>query len=582
MDSLGWDRADVILVTGDSYIDSPYIGVAVIGRVLTRAGFNTAVIAQPDMNSTVDITRLGEPRLFWGISGGSVDSMVANYTAGFKKRKTDDYTPGGLNNRRPDRALIRYGNLIRRHFKNTVPLVLGGVEASLRRIAHYDAWSRSIRKSILFDAKADYLIYGMGEKAVTALARALSEGLSPETVPGLCYIARHVPDRYIELPSVEAVLADPKAFTAMFRTFYDNTDPMTAHGLVQRHDDRYLIQNPPSAYLTQEELDAVHDLPYTRDLHPHDRLRGDVKALDTIRFSIPTHRGCYGECRFCAIAVHQGRTVRWRSERSILDEAVAMTRHPAFTGVIRDAGGPTANMYGFECDKKLKKGACRNRSCLFPSPCPSLKPDHGPLIRLFRALRSVSGVKHVFTASGMRCDLVYADEKMGAAYVKEMVDHHVSGQLKIAPEHSEKDVLDLMGKPGIDDLLRFKKDFEQLSRKAGKKQFLTYYLMAGHPGCTLSHMARLKHFAREKLGILPEQVQVFTPTPSTVSTLMYVTGRDPVSGRPVFVEKTREGLEKQKTVITGKPRQDRRDAPSHGPVKRTGLPTKKKPPGKKR
>lgn len=582
MESLGWDRADVILVTGDSYIDSPYIGVAVIGRVLTQAGFKAAIIAQPAMDSAADITRLGEPRLFWGISGGSVDSMVANYTATFKKRKSDDYTPGGQNDRRPDRALIQYSNLIRRHFKNTVPLVLGGVEASLRRIAHYDAWSGTIRKSVLFDAKADYLVYGMGEKTVVALARALNDGVSPDAISGLCYISRTVPGEYLELPAIDAVVADGRSFAAMFRTFYDNTDPLTARGLAQRHDDRYLIQNPPSPYLTQAELDAVHDLPYTRDLHPHDRERGEVKALDTIRFSIPTHRGCYGECRFCAIAVHQGRTVRWRSENSILTEARTMTRHPDFKGVIRDAGGPTANMYGFECEKKLKKGACVNKNCLFPTVCPSLKPDHGPLIRLYRALRSINGVRHIFTASGIRYDLIYSDEKSGLAYMKEMVEHHVSGQLKIAPEHSEKEVLDLMGKSGADHLLRFKKDFERFSRNAGKKQFLTYYLMAAHPGCTLSHMTRLKDFAREKLGILPEQVQVFTPTPSTVSTLMYATGIDPVSGRPVFVEKTREGREKQKNVITGEPRRGRHPAASPGPLKRTGLSTKKNPPGKKR
>lgn len=554
LDDLGWDRLDIILISGDSYIDSPYIGVAVIGRVLTQAGFKTGIIAQPDMNSDQDISRLGEPSLFWGVTGGSVDSMVANYTATGKKRKSDDFTPGGINNRRPDRALIQYSNLIRRFFKNTSPIVLGGVEASLRRICHYDAWSNSIRKSVLFDAKGDYLVYGMGEKTVVALACSLREKTDPKDIPGLCYIAKQTRTDYLELPSYEIVSRDSQAFISMFHTFYKNNDPRTAKGLVQKQDARYLIQNPPSPLLTQDELDAVHDLPYVRDLHPHDRKSGDVKALDTIRFSIPTHRGCYGECRFCAISVHQGRTVQWRSERSIINEALALTRHSAFTGIIRDTGGPTANMYGFECEKKLTHGACENKSCLFPKICPGLKPDHGPLIRLLRSIRAIKGIKHVFTASGIRYDLLFADRSMGRNYLQEIVNHHVSGQLKIAPEHTEKEVLDLMGKPGTEDLLMFKKEFDTFSRKAGKKQFLTYYLVAAHPGCHERHMVKLKDFAMNKLGIMPEQVQVFTPTPSTYATLMYVTGIDPFSGKKIFVEKNRQGCEKQKEIITGKKR----------------------------
>ncbi|MBU1169668.1 MAG: YgiQ family radical SAM protein [Proteobacteria bacterium] len=554
MEKLGWDRADIILISGDSYIDSPYIGVAVIGRVLTQAGFRTAIIAQPDMDSEEDITRLGEPTLFWGVTGGSVDSLVANYTATGKKRKSDDFTPGGVNNRRPDRALIQYTNLIRRHFKNTSPIVLGGVEASLRRICHYDAWSKTIRKSVLFDAKGDYLVYGMGERTVVELAMALKDGINPEGIRGLCYIAKQSREGYLELPSHETVIKDNHAFISMFHLFYKNNDPLTAQGLVQKQDARYLIQNPPTPYLTQKELDNVHDLPYERDLHPHERIRGDVKALDTIRFSIPTHRGCYGECRFCAISVHQGRTVRWRSEESILKEAQAMTRHPSFTGIIRDAGGPTANMYGFECEKKLSKGACENKSCLFPKTCSSLKPDHGKLINLLQAIRRIKGIKHVFTASGIRYDLLFADQKKGRVYLQEIVNHHVSGQLKIAPEHSEKEILDLMNKPGTKDLLAFKKEFDTLSRKAGKKQFLTYYLIAAHPGCNERHMANLKTFALDKLGLLPEQVQVFTPTPSTYSTLMYATGIDPFTLKKIHVEKTHEGREKQKTLITGKPK----------------------------
>lgn len=552
MAALGWDRADIILVSGDSYMDSPFMGIAVIGNVLAARGFRVAVIAQPHMDSDRDITRLGEPRLFWGISAGAVDSMVANYTATGKRRKKDDYTPGGLNDRRPDRALIQYSNLIRRHFKNTVPLVLGGVEASLRRVSHYDLWSGSVRKSVLFDAKGDYLIYGMGERAVVELAFALKNGDDPRAIRGLCHIGKEPVEDYLELPSHDEVHADPHAFAVMFRIFYDNNDPLTAKGLCQKQGARWLVMNPPALLLSTRELDDVHDLAYERELHPFDRAKGSVTALDTIRFSIPIHRGCYGECRFCAIAVHQGRTVTWRSEASVLKEARAMTDHPAFKGVITDAGGPTANMYGFECEKKLKKGVCASKSCLFPDVCPSLRPDHGPLIRLLTKLRQIPGVRHVFTASGIRYDLIFADRKKGMAYLENIVAHHVSGQLKIAPEHTEKDILDLMGKPGPDQLLRFKKAFDDLSRKAGKKQFLTYYLIAAHPGCTLDHMIRLKTFAREKLKTNPEQVQIFTATPSTYSTLMYHTGTDPLSQRGIFVEKERHLKEKQKEAVVPK------------------------------
>ncbi len=551
MDALGWDRADIILVSGDGYIDSPYIGVAVIGNVLAREGYRVAVIAQPDVNSPADITRLGEPLLFWGVSAGSVDSMVANRTASGKKRKHDDYTPGGLNNRRPDRALIKYSNLIRQYFKNTVPIVLGGVEASLRRISHYDAWSNSIRKSVLFDAKGDYLIYGMGEKAVTELAFTLKNNRNPSEIRGLCYISREPREDYTELPCHDDVVSNNQSFITMFRTFYTNNDPLTAQGLYQKQDARYLVANPPALRLTTQELDSIHDLPYERELHPFDQAKGSVTALDTIQFSIPIHRGCYGECRFCAIAVHQGRTVSWRSEDSILKEAKIMTRHPRFKGIITDAGGPTANMYGFECEKKLKKGVCSSKSCLYPAVCPSLNPDHLPLIRLLKKLRKIPGIRHVFSASGIRYDLLFADRKKGLEYLGEIVNHHVSGQLKIAPEHTEQEILDIMGKPGPESLLRFKKTFEELNRKSNKKQFLTYYLIAAHPGCHLSHMLRLKTFAHDKLKSRPEQIQIFTPTPSTWSTLMYATHINPFNGKSIFVEKDPHQKEKQKTVVIG-------------------------------
>lgn len=580
MDALGWDRPDVILVTGDSYIDSPTIGAAVVGRVLERAGFKVAIIAQPDPGSARDITRLGEPSLFWGVSGGSLDSMVANHTASGKRRKQCDYTPGGENTRRPDRAVIAYANLIRRHHKGSgVPIVLGGIEASLRRVPHYDAWQNRIRGSILFDAKADYLLYGMGEKSVVALARALADGTSPDAIPGLCRKSETPVPGYLELPSLAEVQGSVAAFSRMFLTFMANADALTAKGLVQKHDTRYLVQNPPQPPLTAEEFDAVSELPYTRELHPLCRRFGEVRAMETIRFSITTHRGCYGECNFCAIALHQGRTVTSRSEASVLRETKSLTRLPGFKGNILDAGGPTGNMYGFECGKKLKKGACPTRRCLFPTVCPSLKPDHGKLISLLGRMRQVPGIKRVFSASGIRPDLILADGKAGARYLREVVAHHTSGQLKIAPEHTSDAVLALMGKPKT-ELERFRQTFQTLTADAGKPQFLTYYFMAAHPGCGQKEMEELARFCREVLETRPEQAQIFTPTPSTLSTLMYVTEKEPESGRAIFVEKGKEGKERQKAALLGAapPPRQKEGLGERRPPAAGRKPVKKRPP----
>jgi uncharacterized radical SAM protein YgiQ len=548
-----WDQLDVILVTGDSYIDSPYIGSAVIGRVLEQAGYRVGIIAQPDINTPADITRLGEPRLFWGVTGGSVDSMVANYTASKKRRKSDDYTPGGMNDRRPDRAVITYTNLIRRFFKNTRPVVIGGIEASLRRVAHYDFWSDSVRRSILFDAKADYLLYGMAEQSVLELAKSLDNDGDVKQIRGLCYIEKEPPEgESITLPGYEDVIADKSVFIQMFHAFYHNNDPITAKRLIQRHADRFLVQNPPALYLSQKQMDAVAALPYRRTQHPYYEQQGPVKALETIQFSISTHRGCYGECNFCAIAVHEGRTVRWRSPQSIRSEAEALTRLPNFKGIIQDVGGPTANMYGFECRKKLTRGVCEDKRCLYPVDCAALKPNHQPQIELLRAIRSIPGVKKVFVASGIRYDMVLADEDHGNTYLKEIVENHVSGQLKVAPEHSEDHVLAKMGKPGKSGLIKFKKDFDDLSARAGKKQFLTYYLIAAHPGCDEQDMRQLKRFASHELHVSPEQVQIFTPTPSTYSSLMYCTGLDPFTLKPIFVEKDPIHKERQKQIVVDK------------------------------
>lgn len=553
MKTLGWQQLDVIIVSGDSYIDSPFNGSAVIGRVLERKGFKVGIIAQPAIDRSDDIIRLGEPRLFWGVTAGNVDSLVANQTANRFKRKHDDYTPGGENTRRPDRASIAYTNLIRRNFKNTVPIVLGGIEASLRRVAHYDFWDDAIRRSILFDSKADLLLYGMAEKSVINLAKVLDAKQDYSRIRGLCFISREITtDQIVELPGFEEVKEDKAAFATMFDIFYHNNDAHTAKTLVQKHGDRYLVQNPPEFPLSKDELDEVYGLPFVRNQHPYYEKQGKVKALETIRFSISSHRGCYGECNFCAIAIHEGRTVTWRSEESILAEAKLIADLPDFKGYILDVGGPTANMYGFECGKKLAQGVCEDKRCIYPEVCSSLQITHRHQINLLRKLRQIPGIKKVFIGSGIRYDLVYADKIDGERYLEEVVRHHVSGQLKIAPEHSEDHVLEKMGKPGSKSLLWFKKEFDDISKLANLNQFLTYYLIAAHPGCDAADMQALKKFATQSLHLSPEQVQIFTPTPSTYSSLMYYTGMDPFTNQPIFVEKDPARREKQKQIVVEK------------------------------
>jgi uncharacterized radical SAM protein YgiQ len=553
MNERGWDQCDVILVSGDAYIDSPFIGVAMVGRMLERLGYKVGMIGQPDINSDVDIKRLGEPRLYWGVSGGSVDSMVSNYTATKKFRNSDDYTPGGKNNKRPDRALSVYCNVIRRYFKNTAPLVVGGIEASLRRVTHYDYWSNKLRKPILFDAKADILIYGMGEIALEELTRALEEGKEFRNIRGVSYISKEPKEDYIQLPSHADCLANKEKYMDLFDDFYHNNDPIVAKGLCQPVDTRFLIQNPPCDYLNQEEMDANANLPFTRELHPYYAKDGKVKCLETIKFSIMTHNGCWGECNFCAIAVHQGRTIRTRSEDNILKEAKDFNSYKDYKGIISDVGGPTANMYGYECGKKLKKGTCEDMKCVDSDRlCKVMKVNHGRNIELLRKIREVEGVRKAFVASGVRYDLIAADKQHGYSYLKEMVKHHISGQMKIAPEHTQQHVLELMGKPGKETLIDFKKMYDKLNKEEGKNQFLTYYLIAAHPGCEEKDMHELKRFTTDELKMNPEQAQVFTPTPSTYSAVMYYTEMDPKTRKKIFVEKDTFRKEKQKKIVVQK------------------------------
>jgi len=549
MKKRGWNSLDIIIVSGDTYIDSYYNGASVIGHWLIDNGFRVGIIAQPDTESEKDITRLGEPELFWSVTAGSVDSMVANYTPTNKRRRDDDFTPGGINDRRPDRACIAYTNLIKKHIKGR-PIVLGGIEASLRRVAHYDAWSDSVRRSILFDSKADLITYGMAELSNLELARAFRDGKNIDDIRGICRIGKEPRKDYVKMPPYEECVNNKDDFIKAFRIFHENNDPAASRGICQKHGDRYLIQNPPSRVLTSEELGRVHSLDYECAVHPYYLKDGDVKAMETIKNSITSHRGCYGECSFCAISVHQGRTVVSRSEGSIISEAEKMASKPDFNGIIYDVGGPTANMYGIECSKKLVKGACPDRKCLYPKPCSHLPIDHAKQISLLKKLSEVPGVKKVMVTSGIRYDMIVRDRIHGKDYVDRLVGNHVSGQLKVAPEHTVPHVLELMCKPGPDVLIEFKKMFDDSNAKQGKNQFLTYYLMAAHPGCYQEDMEELSRFVHRELKTNPEQVQIFTPTPSTVSTMMYHTRRDYDNTRNLKSEHSMQMKQVQKEVLT--------------------------------
>jgi len=552
LDRRGIKQLDVVIISGDVYIDSYYDGAAVIGRVLENAGYSVGIISQPDINSNRDISRLGEPKLFWGITAGCVDSMVANYTSLKKKKRNDDLTPEGQIHQRPDRATIIYTNLIKKYYQSRRPIILGGVEASLRRITHYDYWSDTVKRSVLMDSKADCLVYGMGEKTILELAERIKNNEDYKDVRGICYLSNNKNEQYIELPSYETVKIDKLKFIEMFKYFYENNDPLNAEGLCQQYANRWLIQNPPQYYPSTEELDKYHSLGYRRDVHTFYKKMGKVKALETIQFSINSHRGCYGECNFCAITVHQGRTINSRSEESILSEIEEMKNHKQFKGIVSDIGGPTANMYGNSCKKQLKTGSCKDKRCSFPDICKAMKIDHTRQIKLLDKVRKTDGIRKAFVGSGVRYDLVIADAKAGKEYFIDIVNHHVSGQMKIAPEHTEEGVLKYMGKPSKKYLKKFKDDFYTYSKQAGKKQFLTYYFIAGHPGCEMKDMNALNNFIESELKLNPEQVQIFNPTPSTYSNVMYWTEMDPWTLEKIPVEKKMKKKSEQKETIVRK------------------------------
>lgn len=549
MDKLNIDELDFVYVCGDAYVDHPSFGHAIISRVLESHGYTVGIISQPDWKSAGEFKKLGKPKYAFLVAAGNIDSMVNHYTVNKKPRSEDSYSPGGKAGLRPDRATIVYCNRIREAYPG-VPMIIGGIEASLRRFAHYDYWDNKVRRSILLDTRANVLIYGMGEKAIVELADALKAGksLSDTNVDGCCYIRKSLENigDYIEIPSCEEVQEDKRKYAEATKIQFDNQDPITAKALVQKHYDRYLIQNKPMMPLNTKELDAVYALPYMRTWHPMYDEAGGVPAIEEVKFSIVNNRGCYGQCNFCALTFHQGRIVQSRSEKSVLNEAQKMVWDPDFKGYIHDVGGPTANFYGPGCDKQMEKGTCKNKRCLYPKPCANLKITHKKYLELLRKLRAIPGIKKVFVRSGIRYDYLIADKD--DTFFKELCEHHVSGQLKVAPEHISDNVLKYMGKPGRNVYDRFSDKFYRINEKIGKKQFLVPYLMSSHPGSTLHDAIELALYIK-KHNLHPEQVQDFYPTPFTISTCMFHTGLDPFTMEEVYVPRDPEEKRMQRALL---------------------------------
>ena len=551
MEKRGWDQVDFAYIIGDAYVDHPSFGHAIISRLLESRGYRVGIISQPDWKDPKSVCVFGEPRLGFLVSSGNMDSMVNHYSVSKKRRKTDAYTPGGEMGKRPDHACVVYGNLIRQTYKNT-PVILGGIEASLRRLAHYDYWSDSLKRSILLDSGADIVSYGMGERSIVEIAEALDAGIPVEELTYIDGTVVRVKDRErIKdaefLPSYEELKQDKKNYACSFYTQYINTDAFNGRRLAEPYSDHlYVVQNPPSKPLSTVEMDDVYALPYVRTYHPSYAEKGGVPAVSEIRFSLISSRGCFGGCSFCALTFHQGRIVQVRSHESLLKEAETVTKEKDFKGYIHDVGGPTANFRHPSCKKQMEHGVCRNRQCLFPAPCKNLDADHSDYVSLLKKMRDIPGVKKVFIRSGIRFDYLLADRKN--EFLRELCEHHVSGQLKVAPEHVSDQVLALMGKPQNKVYEEFIRQFGKMNERLGKKQYLVPYLMSSHPGSTLKEAVKLAEYCRD-LGYMPEQVQDFYPTPSTLSTCMYYTGLDPRTMEPVYVPRNPHEKAMQRALI---------------------------------
>lgn len=551
MEARGWDELDFLVVSGDAYVDHPSFGHAIIARVLEREGYRVGILAQPEFHSPEAFLSLGRPRLGVLVSAGNLDSMLNTFTAAKKRRHTDSYSPGNRSGLRPERATIAYCNRIRQAM-GSIPIVIGGIEASLRRFAHYDYWDDAVRRSILVDSGADLLVFGMGELQVVEIARQLALGIQPRDirdVEGTCWLASgrdEVWTESLELPSLESVLSSKEAFAEAFRLFYLEQDPVRGKTLLQSHGPRWVVQNPPARPLTTSELDAVYDLPYARTFHPDYEPEGGVPAIQEVQFSLVSHRGCFGACSFCAITSHQGRIIQSRSKESLLKEATLLAKMPNFKGYIHDVGGPTANFRHPSCADQVERGTCRGRDCLGSSPCPKLDTDHSEYLDLLRAIRGLPGIKKVFVRSGIRYD--YLLEGGAEPFLSELCEHHVSGQLKVAPEHVSQKVTDLMGKSGKSAYLEFVEAYGRANRKLGKEQYLVPYFMSSHPGAGLREAVELAEFLRDT-GTHPEQVQDFIPTPGTLSTCMYYTGIHPLTGEKVYVAKTAHEKRLQRALL---------------------------------
>ncbi len=536
MDRRGWEQCDFVYVSGDAYVDHPSFGTAIISRLLEAHGYKVGIIAQPDWKDPKSIQLLGRPRLGFLVSAGNMDSMVNHYSVSKKRRQQDSYTPGGVMGKRPDYAVVVYCNLIRSVYKDAA-IIVGGIEASLRRLAHYDYWSNKLKRSILLDSQADLISYGMGEHSIVEIADALNSGIDIKDITfidGTVFKTRNldIVYDYKMLPDYEELKADKTVYAKSFFVQYSNTDPVLGKRLVEPYAGKeFVVQNPPAKPLTQEEMDEVYALSYMRDYHPCYEAAGGIPAIREIKFSLISNRGCFGSCSFCALTFHQGRIIQARSHESLVEEATLLTKEPDFKGYIHDVGGPTANFRFPACEKQLTKGACLNRQCLFPEPCKNIRADHSDYVSLLRKLRNIPKVKKVFIRSGIRFDYLLADKNR--AFLRELCEYHVSGQLKVAPEHISDAVLKRMGKPKNAVYRQFVKEYEEMNKRIGKKQYLVPYLMSSHPGSTLKEAVELAEYLRD-LGYMPEQVQDFYPTPSTLSTCMYYTGLDPRTMEPVY------------------------------------------------
>lgn len=548
MEARGIWQPDFVYICGDAYVDHPSFGAAIITRLLESRGYSVGMIAQPDWRKKESIAVFGEPRLGFLVSAGNMDSMVNHYTVAKKHRKQDAYSPGGKMGLRPDRAVTVYSNLIRQTYKHT-PIILGGIEASLRRLAHYDYWSDGMKRSVLMDAGADLISYGMGERSILEIAEALDKGFPVSSItfiPGTVYKTKEMPKGEL-LPSYEQLCENKKAYADSFRIQYENTDAFSGKVLIEDYGNRgYVVQNPPAKPLSQKEMDEVYALPYARTYHPMYEKQGKIPAIEEIKFSITSNRGCFGGCNFCALTFHQGRIVQTRSHASIIEEAKSYVTEKDFKGYIHDVGGPTADFRHPACKKQERKGVCTNRQCLFPKPCKNLDTDHKDYLELLRKLRNISGVKKVFIRSGIRFD--YVNANTSSAFLDELAKYHVSGQLRVAPEHVSDEVLYYMGKPEHAVYQQFLKKFEKANARSGKKQYVVPYLMSSHPGCTITEAVKLAEYVRD-MGFMPEQVQDFYPTPSTMSTCMYYTGIDPRTGKKVYVPKTFKEKAMQRALL---------------------------------